>query len=348
MAMKRYAALVGLWTALLLTLAVAGCTTFWLGPDPNPRAPGDVYDNFWQTVDRNYANFGVRNVNWDSVYQAHRPLVSDTTSPLNLLRMMGRSIRVLRDGHVVVRDPGVATARSFTIVMGQNFPGISQIRTQYAPSLQPLSNSTNLFAGDIRPQVGYLYVGTFVDEPAFDQIDALFDRWRDYKAIVIDIRDNTGGNDANGERIASRIARQQTLYRYVQYRTGPRHSDLSDYVPSYLSPRGNRSAGAVAFTRPVYLLTNRAVFSAANGFTMMLRALPNVTQIGDVTGDGVAGSVVRELINGWNVAVPVRLTSLPDKTPVDGRGIAPQIFVLNDNSGRDRILETALALAEKL
>ncbi len=86
-----------------------------------------------------------------------------------------------------------------------------------------------------------------------------------------------------------------------------------------------------------------------NSFVLMMRALPQVVQIGETTGDGVGGPTFRELGNGWVCAVPDKLTTRPNGQPVDGAGLAPHLRVRNDAaSGDDRILEMALALADKL
>ena len=49
------------------------------------------------------------------------------------------------------------------------------------------------------------------------------------------------------------------------------------------------------------VLTNRAVYSAANDFIKCMKLCPNVTIMGDRTGGGSGMPFNKELPNGWNV-----------------------------------------------
>ena len=327
---------------LFLLLGLTACSGLWLGPDPQANDPGALYDTFWQTFDRNYVGFQVRGVNWQAVYDTYRPQVTAITSNAQLLDIMGRSIRTLRDGHVFVQAKGVGTVGSFTFVTNQDFVGLAQIKSRYVPDLTAINS--NIAYAEIRPGVEYIYIGTFGNNPGFAKLDGVLEQMKNYRALIIDIRDNGGGNDANGQAIAERFTTERRLYGYLQYRTGPAHVDLSPLDPVYLNPTGT------GFTKPIYLLTNRYVFSAANGFTLMMRSLPNVVQLGDTTGNGIAGAIPRELPNGWTCGVVSKLESMPDGYVVEGRGIPPARLVLNEppsqSGGRDHILETALELID--
>ena len=59
--------------------------------------------------------------------------------------------------------------------------------------------------------------------------------------------------------------------------------------------------------KPVGILTNRSVYSAANEFVKYMSVLPNVTIVGDKTGGGGGMPMSSQLPNGWIVrysAVP--------------------------------------------
>ena len=66
-----------------------------------------------------------------------------------------------------------------------------------------------------------------------------------------------GGNDLNGEAVASRFADMNRLYRRVRFRDGPNHDDLGPFIDSFISPAGAQFPG------PVAVLTNRGTFSSA-------------------------------------------------------------------------------------
>ena len=101
----------------------------------------------------------------------------------------------------------------------------------------------------------------------------------------------------------------------------------------------------VRFLKPVAVLTNREVYSAANDFIRNVKVLDNVTVIGDRTGGGAGLPVNFDLPNGWYA----RLSTQPvvdlnyEHTEF---GIDPDIKVdmAPDASmtGRDAILDTAI------
>ena len=92
------------------------------------------------------------------------------------------------------------------------------------------------------------------------------------------------------------------------------------------------------------MLTNRSVYSAANSFAVMMRALPNVTLVGDRTGGGSGMPMSSSLPNGWNV----RYSACP-MYDSNGQhtefGVDPDVWVsLSDVStaqNRDDIIESA-------
>jgi C-terminal processing protease CtpA/Prc len=57
----------------------------------------------------------------------------------------------------------------------------------------------------------------------------------------------------------------------------------------------------VRWQKPVVVLTNRAVYSAANDFVKCMMYCPNVTIMGDRTGGGSGMPFNSELPNGWQV-----------------------------------------------
>ncbi|WP_176454244.1 S41 family peptidase [Siphonobacter sp. BAB-5385] len=313
-----------------------------MGKDTKLESPTAIYDEFWQMFAQNYSGFQARHVNWDSLYTLYRPQVSDQMSDRQLLAIIEKTIQPLHDNHVLVGSKKVGFVQSFTATPNVDFPGLEVIRQTYAPSLQALSYQIHYAA--LTPEVGYIHLGTFANDPGFAQIDQVLESMKNDKAIIIDIRDNNGGNDANGLAVAGRFTTNSVLFGYVQWRNGPGYTDFTPHEALYLASRGKWQ-----FTRPVYLLTNRYVFSAGNSFVMMMRALPNVIQIGQPTGDGVAGPTFRELSNGWLCGISSKLESLPNKQPVEGVGIMPNHVISNESlSNRDLILEHALFLADTL
>ena len=159
------------------------------------------------------------------------------------------------------------------------------------------------------------------------------------RGLIIDIRNNGGGDLTTAEMLAGRFVHEKTLVGYMQHKTGTGHNDFSDLEPQYLEPSSN-----FRWHKPVCVLTNRSVYSAANSFTVMMRALPNVTIVGDHTGGGSGMPMSNSLPNGWSVRYSACPMYDKDKQQTEF-GISPDVNVaLSDEStakGIDDIIEAA-------
>ena len=86
------------------------------------------------------------------------------------------------------------------------------------------------------------------------------------------------------------------LVGYIRHKTGKGHRDFSPLQAQYLTP-----SNGIRWQKPVVVITNRGVYSAANEFVKYMKNLPNVTIIGDKTGGGAGMPFSNELPNGWSV-----------------------------------------------
>ena len=155
--------------------------------------------------------------------------------------------------------------------------------------------------------------------------------------LIIDVRDNGGGNLTNSSRIAARFTDKLVLTGYIQHKTGPGHNDFSEMEPIYLEP-----SNSIRWQKKVVILTNRRCYSATNDFVNVMRSLNNdnedkrIIQLGDQTGGGSGLPFSSELPNGWSV----RFSASPHfdkygKSLEDG--IKPDVYV-----NMDKILEEGI------
>ena len=190
--------------------------------------------------------------------------------------------------------------------------------------------------------IGYIRYESFTNPIGEGNLDDVLSYFALCQGIIIDIRNNGGGDLTNAEKLAARFVQEKTLVGYMQHKTGKGHQDFSGMEPQYLEPSSN-----IRWHKPVCVLTNRSVFSAANEFTSMMHALPNVKIVGDHTGGGSGMPMSSSLPNGWSV----RFSACPmydkDKQQTEF-GIDPDYNVqLTDEDtmkGIDTIIETARKL----
>lgn len=173
--------------------------------------------------------------------------------------------------------------------------------------------------------IGYLNIvtmGAFARNAAPDDprpLDAVLDEalaaFAGAKAVIVDVSNNRGGYDTISQRVAARFADQPRL-AYTKVAVGAKASPQ----PVRVEP-----ASGARFTGPVYLVTSDVTVSAGETFTLMMKALPNVKQVGVTTRGAFSDQLPKPLPNGWVIALPAELYKGPNGEDVEGRGLAPDI-----------------------
>ena len=99
------------------------------------------------------------------------------------------------------------------------------------------------------------------------------------------------------------------------------------------------------------MLTNRASFSATNNFVSIMKSLPQVKVVGDVTGGGCGLPFTSEMPNGWSVRYSASAITDPSGNLTEF-GVEPDYKVdmtpQEIAEGRDAILEKAFEVLNNL
>ncbi len=187
-------------------------------------------------------------------------------------------------------------------------------------------------------------VETFEDELGEGNLDNILYYFLACRALIVDLRSNSGGMITESHKLAARFINDDTLVGYRQHKSGTGHSDFSDPEEIILEP-----SSRLRWQKPVFVLTNRAVYSAANEFVMCMQQAPQCTIVGDTTGGGAGMPFSNELPNGWGVRFSACPTYNAAMVCIE-HGISPDVeCALTDEDfakGLDTIIETARALVE--
>nr|GGH98943.1 peptidase S41 [Aquisalinus luteolus] len=316
-------------------------------------SPEEVFEEFWAIYNDGYALFGVKNIDWDAVYDIYRPKVTAETSDEDLFAIISEIAGLMHDLHVVIRDEKGGRfyrSGSRSLATGDFDIGtfsLDLIGQSYATDgLKSIADGTFHY-GMLSGNVGYLHFRSFNDmETSVGAIDEIISAFEGAGAVIIDVRQNGGGSDAVGQTIANRFADQKRLYMSVQMRNimEPRDS-FAEPVDWYLEP-----AGPAQFTGPVVLLTNSRSISAAENFALAMRALPHAAIVGEYTAGVFADAGQVPLPNGWTVDVSVNIFRDPDGFNWEGIGVPPDYWMANKaddiETGQDRVLGFALDLID--
>ena len=322
----------------------AGCTGVFVGPN-EPLEGSALFEYVWRDLDRHYAFFIVKAVNWDSLHDVYAPRAAQAGTDAELADVIGAMLAELRDLHVNL-VVGTRVYRYSGYDARPMFFDSVVVRTRYATDIQ-LAPDGRVQFGHAAPDVGYVRIPSFRGTSPGSDLDAAMAQLGDVRALIVDVRSNTGGSRENGLEIAGRFADRERIYGLAQFRDGPGHAEFTPLEPRLVTP-----VGARRFERLVTVLTNRRSYSAAESFVLAMRALPTVVVIGDSTGGASGAPLARELPNGWTYRLSVSVEYTADSTVYESVGLAPDVWVRGSAAelaaGRDAVLDTALAVIRRV
>ena len=199
--------------------------------------------------------------------------------------------------------------------------------------------------------IGYINLLLFADtKKGGAQLESAMNLLSYTNALIIDLRESRGGEPAMVDLIASYLMNKRTNTSNIYYRKEDRLEQrfTEDTV----------SGKHYGQQRPVYILTSKDTFSAAEDLAYTLKHLNRATIIGEVTGGGAhPGDMVR-LTNHFEGFIPNGRSINPiTKTNWEGVGVQPNIKTTADNAlnvAQQHILkglkakETNLARADRI
>ena len=174
---------------------------------------------------------------------------------------------------------------------------------------------------------------------SLSQINEAISQLGDIEGLIIDVRNNVGGNIELAELLASAFCIEKTTFGYLRYKEG-KGDNYSEYFAQYLVPQSKN-----VYDGNIVVLTNRMCYSATNDFVCAARSLDNVTIIGDKTGGGGGMPFSSELYNGWRFFYSKNPIFDNEKNHIEN-GIEPDIYMDLDKDSEynnvDNIIENAI------
>ncbi|WP_040413708.1 S41 family peptidase [Cyclobacterium qasimii] len=327
---------------ILVSLFWFGCEEAFLGEDA-PNSPTNNFEIFWNDFDQHYSLFEVRDIDWDQLYQTYRPQVTDELSNEELWEVMTTMVEHLDDSHTALYDGSNHYKSGYTL-NAQSIAEFSAelLLSRYLENINEVKSEDELWYGNVKNKnIGYLYLGSMdgYNPSVIDEIIRIFENT---EAIVLDIRQNTGGDDRYSARIAQAFSDGEHEIYSVQTRNGRGYNDFDEKKIYHTQFDSNNT-----YNKPVIVLTDRRTISAGEIFLLHLKAFDHVTQIGDTTaGDFSTVSNMRFLPNGWRYVYSIQKFLLPNGASLDGIGHVPDVYVKNTDStienGKDIVMEKAM------
>ena len=325
---------------ILLIAFISGCDKVFVDqPGNNPET---IFENLWHTFNEEYAPFEERNTDWESEYVRFRPLINQNSTDDELFDVLSALLATLDDGHVTLTAPGKEIFHSNKIRRGKTGDELfntTVIKSNYLENGYKSGEEDSYIFGKIKNEnIGYIlfdYVGE-----NFFEMDEFLSEYETASGLIIDLRHNQGGDFTY---CFSEIGRLTESRRYVfksKTKNGKGKDDYTSWKEWYIEPSGDY------LDKPLIVLTDRFTISAGERSVMAFKTLPNVTLMGDTTNGAHGTMIGRELANGWYYSLVPQKVELFDGNSYEGIGLAPDIYVKNQNeevsAGIDRTLQMAI------
>ena len=169
--------------------------------------------------------------------------------------------------------------------------------------------------------IGYLDLDGFMAaKDAAETIAAAMTVLAHTDALIIDLRNNGGGDSGTVTLLASYLFDQRTQLNDFYYREGNRIEQrwTADVVPGLRYGQ----------KKDVYVLTSKDSFSAAEDFTYALKNQKRVTVVGETTGGGANPGTDKRLLPNFSVFMPLGRSISPiTKANWEGVGVTPDVSV---------------------
>ena len=328
---------------LLIMLFGGVIFTSCIREDVSGGSPEANFESLWKIIDEQYCFLEYKKqeygLDWDEVHERYVKRITSSMGSEALFEVLSEMVNELRDGHVNLHSSLASSQyREWFDAYPRNFSDSIQsiyLRKDYV-------NSSGLTYQILENNIGYIYCESFSDGIGDGNLDQTLNRLAVCDGLILDVRNNGGGNLTTAQKLAARFTDEKVLVGYMCHKKGPGHADFSEPKPVFLEP-----SNGIRWQKKVVVLTNRRSYSATNDFVNSMKQLPHVTILGDKTGGGSGLPFSSELPNGWSIRFSASPMFDPEMNQLEF-GIAPdrKVDMTSEDMrrGKDTMIEQACDL----
>lgn len=301
------------------------------------------FESLWKIIDEQYCFLDYKKqeygLDWDQVHDAYAKRITPSMGWEALFEVLSEMVAELRDGHVNLTS---------SLASSQYRQWFDSYPRNFSDSIQSIylkkdyNQSSGLTYQILENNIGYIYCSSFSNGIGDGNLDQTLNRLAICDGLIIDVRNNGGGNLTTAQKLAARFTNQKTLVGYMTHKTGKGHGDFSNPYPVYIEP-----SNGIRWQKRAVVLTNRRSFSATNDFVNSMKQFPLITIVGDKTGGGSGLPFTSEIPCGWSIRFSASPMLDPQMNQIEF-GINPDVKIdmtsEDMQKGKDTMIEYACKL----
>lgn len=319
------------------------CATSCIREDVSGNTPEANFESLWKIIDEQYCFLDYKKqeygLDWNQVHETYAKRITPSMGWEALFEVLSEMVAELRDGHVNLTS---------SLASSQYRQWFDSYPRNFSDSIQSIylkkdyNQSSGLTYQILENNIGYIYCSSFSNGIGDGNLDQTLNRLAICDGLIIDVRNNGGGNLTTAQKLAARFTNQKTLVGYMTHKTGKGHSDFSNPYPVYIEP-----SNGIRWQKRVVVLTNRRSFSATNDFVNSMKQFPLITIVGDKTGGGSGLPFTSEIPCGWSIRFSASPMLDPQMNQIEF-GINPDVKVDMTSEDMQKGKDTMIEIACKL
>lgn len=311
--------------------------------DVSGNTPEANFESLWKIIDEQYCFLDYKKqeygLDWNQVHETYAKRITPSMGWEALFEVLSEMVAELRDGHVNLTS---------SLASSQYRQWFDSYPRNFSDSIQSIylkkdyNQSSGLTYQILENNIGYIYCSSFSNGIGDGNLDQTLNRLAICNGLIIDVRNNGGGNLTTAQKLAARFTNQKTLVGYMTHKTGKGHSDFSNPYPVYIEP-----SNGIRWQKRAVVLTNRRSFSATNDFVNSMKQFPLITIVGDKTGGGSGLPFTSEIPCGWSIRFSASPMLDPQMNQIEF-GINPDVKVDMTSEDMQKGKDTMIEIACKL
>ena len=285
----------------------------------------ESFDVLIDSMKAKYSYIEHKKIDFEKLATKYRKKANAVDDNDEFTEVIADMLAELKDGHTWIMRKGNRYSKNARPPHKRNF------NFEFVNKELKESTSVGNFAriGKTKDGFGYIRINSLYQIEKDDakklltEILGLFD----CPGMIVDLRSNGGGAEPLAKAITQMFADKEYVYAKHKFRSGDGFGEISSRK---IGPKGGKT-----FTKPMVCLIGPGAVSSGEGFALMMKALDHCQTIGQPTRGSSGNPAPVTLPNGVEVWFSRWVAMEADGTPIEDRGVMPDMKVEHDPDAND-------------